>query len=317
MPNVVMVLKTFIYPQNPPGIFLSLSVVISSPYTFALSDRISCWRMLSMFDREALRLFARQPVSQEMVEFLASTTSSVIQVKPTANASSKMGSLVVTPVTCVPLTKFINRLIEYSNVQAPTLMASLVYLNRLRNILPGNAVGMETTRHRIFLAALILSAKSLNDSSPLNKHWTKYTDGLMTNTEVNSAERELIGLLKWNLNITEDELVAVLQPFLVPIKQTLQKRMHSESAVKQKYYKLSNNHSSTSLASRSSSKYSIFSHSSTSSYSLKSESSSYSDLSLDRIPLGERSMSSLNNSKIPLSKRTNFSNMLLPPAQVR
>lgn len=272
-----------------------------------------------MFDKEALRLFARQPVSLEMVDFLASTTSSVIQVKPIVNVSETIGSLVVTPVTCVPLTKFIHKLIEYSNVQAPTLMASLVYLNRLRNILPGNAVGMETTRHRIFLAALILSAKSLNDSSPLNKHWTKYTDGLMTNKEVNSAERELIGLLKWNLNVTQDELVTVLQPFLAPIKQSLQKRMLSESAAKQKYYKLSNNQSTSSLTSRSSSKYSIFSNSSASSYSLKSDASSYNDLSVhaDRVPLGERSMSSLNNSKIPLSKRTNFSNTLLLPARVR
>lgn len=273
----------------------------------------------SMFDKEALRQFSRQPVSLEMVDFLASTTSSVIQVKPTANVSETIGSLVVTPVTCVPLTKFIHKLIEYSNVQAPTLMASLVYLNRLRNILPGNAVGMETTRHRIFLAALILSAKSLNDSSPLNKHWTKYTDGLMTNKEVNSAERELIGLLKWDLNVTQEELVAVLQPFLAPIKQSLQKRMVSESAAKQKYYKLSNNQSTSSLASRSSSKYSIFSNSSASSYSLKSDASSYNNLSAhaDRVPLGERSMSSLNNSKIPLSKRTNFSNTLLLPARVR
>lgn len=272
-----------------------------------------------MSDKEALKLFSRQPVTQEMVEFLASTTSSVIQVKPKANMSSQIGSLVVTPVTCVSLTKFINRLIEYSNVQTPTLMASLVYLNRLRNVLPGNAVGMETTRHRIFLAALILSAKSLNDSSPLNKHWTKYTNGLMTNTEVNSAERELIGLLNWNLNVAQDELVTVLQPFLVPIKQSLEKRMLSESAAKLEYYRLSNYQSTTSIASRSSSKYSLFSNSSASSYSLRSAASSYNDLTAhaDRKPLGERSMSSLNNTKIPLSKRTNFSNTLLPPAPVR
>lgn len=256
-----------------------------------------------MSDKEALKLFSRQPVSSEMVDFLASTTSSVIQVKPKVNESCQMGSLVVVPVTCVPLTKFIHRLIEYSNVQTPTLMASLVYLNRLRNVLPGNAVGMETTRHRIFLAALILSAKSLNDSSPLNKHWTKYTDGIMTNTEVNSAERELIGLLKWNLNVTDDELVAVLQPFLAPIKRSLQKRLQSESMAKLEYYRLSSFQSTNSLASRSSSKYSIFSNSS---YSLNSAASSLdlSSYTEPRMPLGERSISSLNNSEASLTKRT-------------
>lgn len=272
-----------------------------------------------MSDKEALKVFSRQPVTSEMVDFLASTTASVIQVKNKQAVSSQVGSLVVTPVTCVPLAKFIHRLIEYSNVQTPTLMASLVYLNRLRNVLPGNAVGMETTRHRIFLAALILSAKSLNDSSPLNKHWTKYTDGLMTNTDVNSAERELIGLLKWNLAVREDELVAVLQPFLVPIKKSIQDRLHSELVAKLEYYRLSSFQSTNSLASRSSSKYSVFSNSS---YLLKSAASSRSDLSLyseHRMPLGERSMSSLNNSKATLSKRPLgvADNMLVPPGYVR
>lgn len=273
-----------------------------------------------MSDREALKHFSRLAVSPEMVEFLASTTASVIQVKPKVlPPSSKVGSLVVTPVTCVPLTKFIHRLIEYLNVQTPTLMASLVYLNRLRNVLPGNAVGMETTRHRIFLAALILSAKLLNDSSPLNKHWTKYTDGLMTNTEVNSAERELIGLLRWNLSVSEEELVAVLQPFLAPIKRSIRKRLESEAVAKLEYYRMSSFHSSTSLASRSSSKLSIFSNSN-SSYSLKSA-SSYHDLcehSEPRKPLGERSLSLLNNNMATLSKRPDFGNLLaVPHARVR
>lgn len=33
---------------------------------------------------------------------------------------------------------------------------------------------MSCTRHRVFLAALIVAAKYLNDSSPKNKHWTRY-----------------------------------------------------------------------------------------------------------------------------------------------
>lgn len=271
-----------------------------------------------MSDRDALKQFSRLPVSVEMIEFLASTTSSVIQVKTGFAPSSQMGSLTVTPVTCVPLTKFISRLIEYLNVQTPTLMASLVYLNRLRNMLPGNAVGMETTRHRIFLAALILSAKLLNDLSPLNKHWTKYTDGLMSNSEVNLAERELIGLLRWNLNVTQDELVAVLQPFLAPIKRSIRKRLESEAVAKLEYYRMSSYQSSSSLTSRSSSKLSIFSNSN-SSYLLRSA-GSYQDLSEHSEPrkiLGERTLLLLNNSKASLMKKPEYRNSLLPPARVR
>lgn len=253
-----------------------------------------------MSDYEALKIFSRQPVNREMVEFLAATTCSVIQVKPVASQKHLRGLVVVTPVTkeAVPLTTFIYKLIEYSNVQTPTLMAALVYLNRLRKALPGNAVGIETTRHRIFLASLILSAKSLNDSSPLNKHWTKYTDGLLTNQDVNSAERELIGILKWNLTVDQDELVAALQPFLSKIKKQLQKKHELESNSKSEYYRMSSFYSSNSLAStRSSSKSSIFS---ASNYSLKSAASSSQNLAAE----SELAyISSVGSSRMPLSTR--------------
>lgn len=212
-----------------------------------------------------------------------STTNSIIQVKSSAPKSSKTldnGSLVVTPKSeFVSLTTFINNLIRYSNVQTPTLMASLIYLNKLRNLLPANAVGMETTRHRIFLAALILSAKTLNDSSPLNKHWTKYTDGLLSLQEVNMAERELIGLLKWNINVKQEDLVIVLQPFLTSIKQSLCRKREQESLQKSDYYRLSNAYSNNSkykLKSASPSPSSLSLSSSNSNTSITSSTSNYS-----------------------------------------
>lgn len=175
-------------------------------------------------------------------------------------------------------------------MQTPTLMTALVYLNRLRGILPGNAVGMGTTRHRIFLASLILSAKTLNDSSPLNRHWTKYTDGLLTNKEINLAERELISLLRWNLNISEKELALVLHPFLLKIKLDLRKKQEAENKKKSELYRMSNFHSNNSL---SSSKSSIFS----STNSLRSSPSSYHNLAEQgpRTPLRDKSYISINS----------------------
>ena len=269
-----------------------------------------------MSDREALRIFSRQPVSEEMISFLACTTSSIIQVKTPKPQRMSMndGNLLISPVDKkhVPLTVFIKKLIKYSNVQTPTLMASLIYLNKLRNILPANALGMETTRHRIFLGALVLSAKSLNDSSPMNKHWTKYTDGLLTIEEVNMAERELIGLLKWDVNIKEDDLVLVLQPFLTSIKSAIDKKNQDECNAKINYYRLSNTYRrtdsrSTSSTSISSIKSSLSLNSSQSSLSLHSNNSSNYNLSSlneqdecvlqakqDRVPLSGKSVNTLN-----------------------
>jgi G1/S-specific cyclin PLC1 len=45
---------------------------------------------------------------------------------------------------------------------------------------------MHCTRHRVFLAALIVAAKYLNDSSPKNKYWNKYA-GLFSLAETSES----------------------------------------------------------------------------------------------------------------------------------
>jgi len=83
---------------------------------------------------------------------------------------------------------------------------------------------MKCTTHRIFLAALILAAKSLNDSSPKNKHWARYTavkgyEGFgFSLVEVNLMEKQLLNLLSWDLIVREDDLYYHLEPFLAPIR---------------------------------------------------------------------------------------------------
>jgi G1/S-specific cyclin PLC2 len=186
-----------------------------------------------MSSLEALYIFLNKPVSSEMVQYLVATTTAIICVQPANPTEYEIeNNGIATPPQSptsnfnkkpLPsLYSFIQSLIEHSHVQCTTLMTTLIYLNRLKQVIPPNSVGMATTHHRIFLGSLLLAAKYTNDSSPMNKHWTTYTNGLLSLREVNALEIEMIQYIGWDhLRFQNEDLIHSLSYFLEPIKRKL------------------------------------------------------------------------------------------------
>lgn len=193
-------------------------------------------------NKAALDEFVRQPVRSYMIQHLAKQASQVIrcdepaqnaQLPPTPPSTPPQSEADSSQPPLPSLELFIRSIVHKSSVQVPTLMTSLVYLARLRARLPPVAKGMRCTVHRIFLASLILAAKNLNDSSPKNKHWARYTtvkgfEGFgFALPEVNLMERQLLFLLDWDTRVTEDDLFEQFEPFLAPIRFQLQLEFES------------------------------------------------------------------------------------------
>ena len=187
-----------------------------------------------MSDSQALNILMKSPVTPEMINHLVNVTLKVVPCKksktypsPPSSPSSHSSKRNQLP----SLMTFISRIVRYTNVYTGTLLCTQVYLERLSSKLPKNAEGLPCTLHRLFLACLIISAKFNNDSSPKNKHWTRYTDGLFKLEDVNLMERQLLQLMNWDITVTEEELARSLKRMLDPIKQDLKQTARYRRAI--------------------------------------------------------------------------------------
>ncbi|KAF8725019.1 hypothetical protein AX14_008462 [Amanita brunnescens Koide BX004] len=102
-------------------------------------------------------------------------------------------------------TTFVTTVITRAEITTPTLLATLVYIDRAR---PHLHIALEEwALERVFLGALIVASKYLNDSTLKNVHWALCT-GVFGKRDIGRIEREYLDVLDFELSITEDGILS-------------------------------------------------------------------------------------------------------------
>jgi len=128
-------------------------------------------------------------------------------VETSANIIESLWSQVPPHLPQLPapvLRKFIAELLLRSKASYSTVYLSLLYLFRLKPTL-GATLGQYPSQN-MFLAALVLASKFLQDSCYSNRSWAKLTG--IPATEITLMERLLLRLLDHSLHVKEAEFDA-------------------------------------------------------------------------------------------------------------
>ncbi|KAI8357060.1 cyclin domain-containing protein, partial [Mortierella sp. GBAus27b] len=89
---------------------------------------------------------------------------------------------------------------------------SLIYVDRLKKVLTNMARGDPDTPFKIILSALLVVKKFIEeDCVGLNRMFSNITDGLYSVHDINTMERSFLGLLKFSLYVTDQDVIDFIQ----------------------------------------------------------------------------------------------------------
>ncbi|ORZ36120.1 hypothetical protein BCR44DRAFT_374097, partial [Catenaria anguillulae PL171] len=137
-----------------------------------------------------------------LLEHLTQAASQSIECAPAPSSSNVKAAWPL----CLTLARFAHRISVRTPLSAAVVLGACVYLRRVKQRLPPSARGIPTTHHRLLLASLLISSKMLHDHQIKNCTWAQAV-GLAL-VEVNLMERQMLGLLEFNVTLHSSELEA-------------------------------------------------------------------------------------------------------------
>jgi hypothetical protein len=149
--------------------------------------------------------FAELKPSSRMIDYVAQRVTQVARPNMRSYISIQDQEVAIPSVL-----SFVTHVIRRSRIRVSVLLTSLVYLDRARLCLPRNKADTVFTAHSIFLAALVVAEKYINDHCFWNKHWSRYSP--MPNgfgfsiSDITCMETRFLRLLNWDLRISLKEL---------------------------------------------------------------------------------------------------------------
>ncbi|KAF8958015.1 hypothetical protein BDZ97DRAFT_1669002 [Flammula alnicola] len=145
-------------------------------------------------------------VSRQVIEYVVDRVVETVDYamgRPTP--SSSRGQSTTRRPEHAKFTTFVENVLSRAEVTMSTVLATLVYVDRAT---PHLHIGLEQwALERVFLGALIVASKYLNDSTLKNVHWALCT-GVFGKRDVGRIEREFLDVLNFELKITEDDLLS-------------------------------------------------------------------------------------------------------------
>jgi hypothetical protein len=116
----------------------------------------------------------------------------------------------------MPIYEYLKRLEEFMKCSDESFILALIYLDRITER-ESDFVINHFCIHRLFLAALVVAAKFIDDKFYKNDYYARV--GGVANWEMNILEHQFLGLIDFNLYVHEDEFSKYQSALFLPPSQ--------------------------------------------------------------------------------------------------
>lgn len=175
-------------------------------------------------------------LSRPIIEYVVDCTADAVNYAMGRPSSSKRGRSIARHSDYTPFTSFVTKVLTRAEVSIPTLLVTLVYINRAK---PHLQIALEEWAcERVFLGALVIANKYLNDSTLKNVQWA-FCTGVFGKRDIGRIEREFLQVLDFELSISEDDILShhdSLSVIALPISRHRHQRHLARATTTQPLY---------------------------------------------------------------------------------